>query len=486
MSNLRTFAREYTFVLPLVSVLLTMLTLPPYHAPVLIFISFVPLLIALRLAESRQAAVLYGVLFGFVFSAYVTMDVLRGFHWLAGAEIFVWFMDVLGILISLGAAGLTALAAYVYFQNRTCSIFWRVSVGIVVFSAVDLGITSMLSGFHYGSVAFVLALLPGTVHLFHSVPTVILVVMVFTINILVTEMILTKKYWLGLLSVGMSLMLVTDSGVMIQSKPTPGLSTVSIAVIQDQERNTERIFGKTVNGTFDDPYLEQLINTAATHHPDVIVYPFNPWVGAMVASGTEAHFDRSVITVTEQSFKEWLERTMPHDSIFVTWYTIYRDGAFYNEIGYWQNGVEIGRYQKQKLFPFFDYTPGWAQSLGTYSTPYDGTAGKGLVYPVSAKRVLFGSIICSEITNTTAVKNSVAGADVLMSIGSEAMFANDLPATFNYLKARMYASQYQLPVVRATKFGPSGVFDASGQVLGTLPYGVNGILFVTVPVAKKY
>ena len=483
MNFFRTLISEYTYILPLLSVLLTMFTLPPYHWPWCIFFSFIFLFTAIKLAQTRGEAMMYGCIFGSFFSSYVTFNVLHGFHWFAGAEIFVWFMYGIGFGIVVIASLLHTLIAYIFFRYRDQRLLTRILVLSILFTAVDTTITVLLSNFDYMSVQFAVITLPGAIWLQSFIRPEALVFVVMVANITIVEFFFTKKKWLLVIPIIIIGVFVTDIQHFLPSSATPDTS-IKIALIQSQERDTTVVFGKTVDGVFEAEHLAELIEKAAEGKPDMIVYPFNPWVGAMIEDGAVANFDRDIIAVRESVFTDWVAANVPRDTVFVTWYTAYRDGAFYNEIGYWQNGVLLGAYQKQKLFPFFDYTPTWAQNISLYSTPFDGSAGLFAATPVVYNNIDFGNIICSEVTNNNAVKQSMLGADILFSIGSEAMFTNELPAAFNFLKARAHASAYRTPVVRATKLGPSGVFDAYGRELGSLPYGADGILVVDVPIER--
>ena len=62
------------------------------------------------------------------------------------------------------------------------------------------------------------------------------------------------------------------------------------------------------------------------------------------------------------------------------------------------------------------------------------------------------------------------------------MFTNELPAAYNYLKAKSFASIMRTPIIRATKLGPSGVFDKYGRNLGSLKFGEEGILVVDISI----
>lgn len=484
MTFLKNIYSEYTYLLPCVAALLTIFTIPPYHWPWLIFVSFAVLFLAIEQAKSALEATLYGLTYGLIFTVYVTVNVLSGFHWFAGAEIFVYVMYGVGSLVVVGVLALFGGIPYGMYLLRSWPVGLRIVATALMFAVTDWVTVMLLSGFNYGSVQFAVLSIDATASLLAYVPIEFLVFLVFLANSALAFCIV-KKYF-ALIIVGVVLaVFILPIATQIPTELQPETTTVRVAVLQDQERDESLVFGNVVDGSFVADHLSGLIADAAKENPDIIVYPFNPWVGVLAADDDVTIFDRRVIAVHESQFTKWVATHVPADVVFVTWYTAYRQGSFYNEIGYWQNGLRIGTYQKQKLFPFFDYTPGWSQQLGVYTTPYDGSAGVSYAGPVIYQGSRFGNIICSEITNKSAVRHSAAAADILFSIGSEAMFSHELPAVFNYLHAKSYASQYQIPVVRATKLGPSGIFDADGNSIATMPYGEEGTLVADIQIPVK-
>lgn len=480
--KLKYVIEQYPFLLPTLAAIFAIFTLPPYQWSSLIFFSFAPLIYAVRNASHVRQALLYGFLFGFIFSTYVTFSVLNGFHWFENAEIFVWIMYGVGFLIVLLSTVFSGLVSVLTYRLRTVKTGFFVLAATFLFFLVDVVLTTALSGFNYGSVQFSIAEQRGVLELLPLLPIEFFVGLVFLINVLWAEALYKKSWILALLA----LLLLLSFYI-----PVPYLKSVldapkealTVALIQDQERDADVVFGKTINGVFKSEHLADRIAEAAAKQPDIIVYPFNPWVGVMIEDGQMASFNKDIIAVTESQFNTWLQSHVPPEIVFVTWYTASRNGSFYNEIGYWKNGIKIGEYQKQALFPFFDYTPQFAQQAGVYTTPYDGSSGNK-ADPVIVNGVSAGAVVCSEITNQNAIAQSVGNADVLFSIGSEAMFTNELPAAYNYLQSKIIASTYRTPVVRSTKFGPSGVFGAHGETLGTMPYGEEGVLVVDIPLSQ--
>jgi apolipoprotein N-acyltransferase len=360
----------------------------------------------------------------------------------------------------------------------------------MTFAGVDVLLSHILYGFNYGSFVYVavelVSALPSQLSL-NSPEWYILGVV--TINALLAEAIQTQPwknkhvltFLCGIVVAGLLGSIVSTSPSLLPSQNT----SLKIAIIQDPTTDRSKAFGKVTDRKFTFPRLEAKLADLSEHKLDMTIYPFNPWSGVLgVSSDDNLIFDRQVITITHQQFSFWLREHIAPEIIFVTWYTKYTEGQFFNEIVYWQDGKVIATYQKANLFPFFDYTPLWAQNIGLNSTPIDATPGLDTV-PVTIGNLVIGNAICSEITNAGHMAEQMDQSDLLLTIGSEAMFSNEIPSTFNATKARLYAIQHQKTVIRATRSGPSVVFDAEGNLIAHADYGEETNLIFGLPLSLR-
>jgi apolipoprotein N-acyltransferase len=498
--------------LPILSALFLILSLPPIHWWWLSLISFSFLYYSFRTSSSVTQAIACGTTFGLFLSIYLAIAVLEGFRWIEGGEILVVMMYVVSFLVILGTSSLSALVAVVSYRlsqalfksyKRDTVMITMIIISPLLYVGIDKMISLSLKGFNYGSLQYIVLKSPAVAYL-HILPISVLVFLFLIINVLIVEYIIfsrwqrneihkahpdngfirylsiRKIYFLTITSVIITILFILPYILYVKGNNVHSVDELIIATIQSNERNPNVVFGTVTEDIFSSPHLESLVASALRYNPDIIIYPFNPWSGAMMADGSSASFDRNVIAVTEIQFSRWVQEHIPDNVTFVTWYSVYRSGHFYNEVGFWNQGKLVGTYQKQVLFPFFDYTPDWASRASLFSVPFDGTPGKNTEPIKFSNSLKVGSIICSEITEPKAIRYSIKGADILFSIGSEAMFTHEIPATFNFLHARGLASRYRTPVVRATKFGPSGVFDINGNILNELMFKEEGVMVTAI------
>lgn len=476
---------HYRWVLPCLSACLLILALPPITWSWLVLVALVPLYVFTARAERVAEVVLGYVAFGFIFSGYITYVVLAGFTWLEAARLFVWLVYGFGVAVVVIATAVSMVWGYMLY--RGWQRYPKSLVRLLTFTSFVLTealLSVVLFNFNYGELASLAAAFPLLLALSAWGSTLLASAWIVFGNALLGELLIAQKRSVQvpvfLVSAGMLAVLVWYEP---PSLPAVG-ETVSVAIIQDATRDEREAFGVMRDGQFTFPLLEGYVaEIAAQDTPaEFIIYPFNPWSGVLGARADNQRFDREVIAVDTEAFTAWLRAYVPAESIFVTWYTVYEAGAFYNEIGYWQNGERIAYHRKQKLFPFFDYTPAWAQQYGIYSTPIDGAVGDSSV-PTIVSGVPFGNLVCSEILDDAQVARIAAKSAVMMSIGSEAMFTHEIPSAYNYYQAQIHAVRQQQPLIRANRFGPSAVFAADGSVLATMPYGTSGVLYAAVPVA---
>lgn len=488
ITSIVSFFRKYPYSLPILAAFFSIISMPPFQVSLAFFFVFIPMFFYLRLCKSAIQAFLGGVLFSVVFASVITYAILSGFNWLDEAVLFIAYVKFLGwVLVCVTAiiSGLLFAGLYLFNKHVHNPVIQMVFT-VFILTVFEYMITTLLVGYHYGSSAYA-AVEFDRLRIFATYGSTFLVSGVLVaIGILIGETLqaLWSKSYKACLQVAVFLCVIfmlAQSGSKITASEYEDY--VRVAIIQEQTRSDDA-FGVVTDGVFSFPNLEKHIKEASEKNPDLIIYPLAPWSGVLSDTVDNLQFDRDVITISDDIFGNWLLKHVPKDVTFVTWYTTYREGVYANEIVYWKNGEVVGNYQKRKLFPFFDYVPEWAKKIGMYSLPYDGTAGTGNG-SVVVDGVSYGNLVCSEVVFRKASYSNAQEAQVLLAIGSEALFSHRLPSEFNYMNAQFRATELGIPVVRANRFGPSAVFDATGKQTGYVPYGFEGVMVADVPIGRK-
>jgi apolipoprotein N-acyltransferase len=87
-----------------------------------------------------------------------------------------------------------------------------------------------------------------------------------------------------------------------------------------------------------------------------------------------------------------------------------------------------------------------------------------------------GNAICSEVTERDLVRDNAQGTNVFLSVGSNAMFANEMTSQFTLASAQFRAAENNLPVIRADRSGPSAFIDMRGAITSQMYSGQDGVL----------
>ncbi len=500
MYEIEQLVRRYRYWLPVIASVLLILSLPPVGVSVFALVGLVPMFIFSYLVRTPRSAGVGWGLFALVYVSYITYSTIVGFQWMEEATLFVGLINVFGVGVTLGAtvlfgalgAGTKKMETLLLQRFPKIHPFVAVSLFAMLSAlTVDYVLYTAFSGFNYGALFFAgqhMSQLSVYIDLGHPV-MISLAVVLLNLFVFATMLFLSGRLS-SMLYTG-ALLCVSAYGVLpffvhdVPRYEEGSRAAVEMAIIQDAERSEEAAFGVVEAGTFVFPELEAHLASLKGEQVDYIIYPFAPWNGVMGSYSDNSRFDRRVIAIDDATFGAWLATHVSPGVTFVTWFTTYEDGGFYNQIVFYRDGARVGTYNKRHLFPFFDYTPAWALRLGIVSLPFDGTPGAEDQVPVALDGVQIGALVCSEIGDDASTALSAAGSDILFSIGSESMFTHQIPGEYNALRAQLSAEVHNIPVVRANKFGPSVVYDGNGKLIGAMGFAETGILRVSVPYAPR-
>ncbi|MCF7864983.1 MAG: hypothetical protein K9M11_00560 [Candidatus Pacebacteria bacterium] len=502
------------FILPVVSAILVIATLPPIKIWWLCFICLVPIYLFTRISDTYpwKRTALGGFLFGIIFTAFILSLTVLQFHWVEETYLFTELIRIssLFILIFIGifASFQILLLRLLKSQNAVAHIFY--AAGCWTFSewcthkmmfSIEYSIigypahnTTFASLAQYGGVymtIFAIALINM------SIGSILYYLIKRSNRSCSTEV---HKLDEKNIKRSIAVLFFCIAGALVlheltiikieKEKSTNEKSSIDVSLIQDQDK-TESPFGEEKTDTqtgetyFSFPRLQKLVLEAQKDQikPQIIIYPFAPWNGAITEKKNKNLFNKKVIATDFETFSNWTKLYIKKDNIFVTWNTTYRDTLFYNEIHFWKNGVLIGYSQKKLLFPFLDYTPMFSQKLGMYTTPIDSSPGSSTLETLLYDRSI-GTLVCSEVTHPIQTTNA-ADKDLIFAIGSEALFSSGGAGEFNLGNTVYRAIENNTPIIRANRLGPSAIVDNNGNIQAELAFGKEGVLHGTVEVPHK-
>ena len=450
------------FLFPLSSTLLLIASFYPFHIWPLGCIALVPLIYFIEKNPTAYTKIfLSGFTTGFLFPLTLMYGTVMDFTWLPEAHFFQMIIRWTSLPIALGIGLLYGGAILLYVKRlRTTSLVRNIFILTLVWSLAEWLITMGTGGYNLGILAHTAATIPFLVSLaalggIHFVSLVVILCNVFVAFLILTQkkiiMFPLQRYFVLAASTAGVIIMLSLANTMYLRQGQTG-QTIAIAVLQNNDRQ-RGAFGTFEQHAFSFEKLSALVREAQGRDtiPAIIIYPFSVSKEVLTTSSSSLPY---VATAPLDEFSAWAADTLGSTPL-VTWNTVERDAGFYNEIGYWHRGNVVSSYQKIKLFPFMDYTPQWAQRIGLYSTVIDEIPGKPRQPAFELLGTRIASAVCSEINSAQTIRNNAQHANMLFSIGSDAMFSDSFAAEFDLASAQFRAAENNVAIVRANRFGPS-------------------------------
>lgn len=473
------------WVLPACSFILLALSFYPFRIGWLALFALAPLYrFAATKTRSAREVFVGAAAVGASFSLVLSYLSVVQFHWYSEAFLFETIVNASFIPIALFSAVLSGTLVVIR-SVRSASPIKNVLIGSSAYLAAELVLMWIFSGYYFGTLAHAVVNVPGAqaIASVGGIPLVSFLTVACAMSLAEASLawrriisyvpaMLVIVAWLGISGIG----LFVFETKIIRDEP------LRIAIIQNALRDASAFAHVDDDGATSFSMLAKTLERI----PDgmhAIVYPFSPYTAAIDVDGSGYVYSGGV-SAHKDSFITWLQRHIKKDSVLVTWSTTVEQEMFKNEIIAWNTEFIAGRYAKRRLYPFMDYTPAWARSLGIFSTPVDGVAGTN-ASTINIDGVRVGGLVCSEINSIAAARDAAHESDIIFALGSEAMFVDDVVGTYNVISARYRAAENGISVVRGSKFGPSGVFDARGVQVAQIPYGWEGEYVVDVPVTRR-
>lgn len=475
------FFEKRWFVLPVVSALLLILSFYPFNLWFLNLVAFAPFFYFLNLPISWRKLFWGGFLFGAVFSFSLNYFTVIQFHWLPETYLFKSIINLSFIPLSLIGAMAGGVVAVSYKALRSQRLILNVLVFAAISTLAELFLNFIFGGYFLGMLSLTADTFQPMIRLASVGGMFLVSFLMYSVNGFAGLLLsardaaqiksVTRDFAIFLAAL---IFVFAVNEAYLDFVPASSSKTVKIAVLQNADRG-EGAFATTAGGSFRFNKLEELLKEASAEKPDLIIYPFSPVVGALYFTPPIAEFNKNILAVKTETFAEWLKRMVPKETTVMTWDVIYNNGEFLNQNDFWLNGRLVGSYRKRNLFPFADYTPEWAQRLSFYTTPFDIVPGKEEQI-VTLGDYLVGNLICSEISNQTLTSKDAEKAQIVISAGSEAMFADSVASAFNLMHARYRAAENNIPVIRANRFGPSAIIAPDGAIIDKMERGEDGVM----------
>lgn len=172
----------------------------------------------------------------------------------------------------------------------------------------------------------------------------------------------------------------------------------------------------------------------------------------------------------------------PHTALMSGMLTDDQQRAYNSVVALSDRNTSTGlqRYYKHHLVPFGEYIPlsdVLGPLLNIMSIPTSSiSAGDDSPAPITLHGVKFGIAICYEIIFPELVRERAQAADMLVTVSNDTWFGASLGPLQHMQMAQMRALENNRYVLRATNNGLTGVIDAQGHLMATIPQFEAGVL----------
>jgi apolipoprotein N-acyltransferase len=472
--------QTHWYILPVLSGALLIASFHPFNIWPLAFVALVPLCYYVAaFPHPRLSRVFWaGFLTASIFSFSLSYFTLIQFHWLPEAYLFTTAVKLSVIPITLLSGALVgALYVIGYRFLRSSSIILNILLLASVYTAAELLLRASFGGYYFAFLAYAGAPVTPLLAVASIGGASSVSFLIALVNALIGEGLVEwrsrRAAYIRTAAGCVCVLFALVAGAEFLKAQSSPEGVLRVALIQVEARDAAA-FGAQKEGRFYFPELEALIRKAVAGRPNLIVYPFSPVEGVLYREEQPPAFNRRVLVASEAAVGQWFAAQAGTATV-MTWNTLYAEGEFRNVYEFWKEGSVVAEYRKRNLFPFMDYTPLWAQRLGFYSTPFDVASGAPDA-PVEVEGVRMGNLLCSELHDASLGVRDAREGRVLLAVGSEAMFIDAVASNFALRAAQYRAAETGVPVVRGNLLGPSGVIDASGRILASLPAGKGGVL----------
>ena len=171
------------------------------------------------------------------------------------------------------------------------------------------------------------------------------------------------------------------------------------------------------------------------------------------------------------------------ENIIITGLFTSEDNKFFNSMVFFSKNIEI--YNKRKLVPFGEYTP-WYDTFFELAESLDIPLSNLSHGRINQKNIYFKDIkiipvICFESTFSNLI-NSDTDKELIINISNDSWFGNTL-APYQHLQiSQVRALEFNRFMLRATNTGISAFINNKGEVLDYIPNNTEGVITGNIPV----
>lgn len=449
----------------LLSILLLVLSLPPFNLPLIPF-ALAPLILA-SLIGSKKSVFFWSLIVGFVYFMFVLWPLtsLESWWW-TNESSYLWIYReyiIYGSVAILSLFGsLSTFVPFCLLIKNGKEIEWHHYLILPLFwVGLEIVRTFVVMGFGWGTLGYLLHK-PHSILLLTPWITVYgLSFLIIVVNVFVAEILLKKfvewptdiyvkgKFFAVILVIALCIFFGNTEQKKLNAIEKKG--EIEIALLSPNLSSIE-----TTTSVGATTYFSLLAETLE-YSPDIVTLPENTFpffsideTSKEIVASTE---DAKLIANDLILFS----KTTP-DTSYIFGVRTQKEEERFNSVVVLENGKFVDIYNKQKLLPFAEQSPEKLSSI--HIEPLSTKSGDSVV------KTKFGDIdvrICSEIYFQTP--NTHSESLFLAHISNDAMFQSSAIHDWSHIFSTFRAIENKKIVVRAVKGGDSEFIGVDGRPL---------------------
>jgi apolipoprotein N-acyltransferase len=433
---------------------------PTVNLPFLVWVSLVPLLLAVN-GQTVKTGFWLGGITGLVFFAGTVFWVENSVHFYGGIPL------VPASLITLSLCAYLALYPALFGAGigflRSSRPALLILAAPALWTALELARTYVFSGFPWSLLGYSQYRTLPLVQIADVTGVYGVSFLIVLVNTALAEFIIDKKRYAGLAVAALITSLVLGYGLMRLGEPE-GPGAITISVVQGNIEQDKKWDPAYQAGTIS--VYERLTREALKERPSLVVWPetATPFYFTGLNPKDRALTEKLAAFVKKTNVP--LLFGSPTYEIRQPRSVVLHNSAFLLS----GEGQVLASYHKLHLVPFGEYVPlkdllffieKMVQAIGDFEAGTEYT-----VMSVPKQTVKVGTLICYEIIFPDLVRKFVQrGANVITTITNDAWFGKSAAPYQHFSMAVFRAVENRVPVARAANTGVSGFIDAKGRIL---------------------
>jgi apolipoprotein N-acyltransferase len=463
-------ARRWKFLLAVLSGVLFACSFPDASVSWLIFLAFVPILVAVLRASGSWEAFFLG--WAWQTTAWLVMVpwVIRVMSHYGGLPLPVGIALYMAMALYLGLYGALFTGIVHRLAPRDGFGYWLLIP--LAWAAVELTRTYLFTGFPWNLIAAAIVNYTPLIQIDRVAGP-------YLVGSLILLPSTAAAWWIVRRPRGIDRVLVTGSVIIIafvwwatglvgykliarpNGEPPARAALLQPNISQEMRWNNENLLAIYKR-------MMEMTTEAAAHGAQVVVWPES----TVPLSYSSTDFYRQAIEeASDRQHIDIILGSVAEDPA--------RPSALWNSAFLVSGGRTIGHYDKIRLVPFGEYVPlrkmlFFAQKLvkdvGEFEFGSNDQPLRG--------RFAYGPAICYEVVFPSITRTQVVhGADVLVTITNDAWYDGTAAPRQHLDQARLRAVEDDRYLLRTGTTGISALVDPTGRVIKELPMGAEGIIY---------